>query len=292
MDRRAFLGGASAFGVSAAFTRPASAAEPDLAVLLEKRISTCLFTTTGASAAPMQVDELRARLDRARAGYDACRYVWLADELPRLISAAEATMTEAPTTEAAALASASYQLTAHALAKLLVSGVQPMAADRAVTRAQQAGDPLVLAQARRVLSTAARRIGDYEQAERVGIRAIEDLPLARQACPATGRHAVELWCVAGYAAAVRGDRDRSVECYREATSVAAHIDDPAILHRPHHTPALIAQCGQLGQKLPCLRGGAPSGGVPVETFEPVQIDHARYRLLVEIVEIRGEPEIQ
>ncbi len=230
VDRRAFLGAAGAFGVAAAFTQPAAAAEPDPAVLLERRMSSCLFTTTGANAAPMPAVELRARLDRARVGFDACRYVWLSDELPRLVSTAEASMAATPTAETAGLASTSYQLAAHALAKLLVSGLQPMAADRAVHRAQQADDPLVLAQARRVLSTAARRIGDYEQAERVGIRAIEDLPL-RQDHPAAWRHAVELWCVAGYAAAMRDDRDRSVECYREAAAVADRISDHHQLRR-------------------------------------------------------------
>ncbi|WP_065388573.1 helix-turn-helix domain-containing protein [Saccharomonospora iraqiensis] len=231
VDRRAFLGAASAFGVAAAFTRPAAADEPDPAALLEKRISTCLFVTTGTNTAPMPTADLRARLERAQAGYNACRYVWLSDELPRLIFTAEASMAAAPTAETAALTSTSYQLAAHALAKLLVSGLQPMAADRAVHRAHQADDPLVLAQARRVLSTAARRIGDYEQAERVGIRAIEALPLTRQDHPATWRHAVELWCVAGYAAAIRGHRDRSVECYREAATVAAQISDHHQLQR-------------------------------------------------------------
>ncbi|OQO89627.1 transcriptional regulator [Saccharomonospora piscinae] len=225
VDRRAFLGVAGAVGVSAAFPIPAAADEPDPATLLEKRISACLFTTPGASAVPMPVVELQAGLARAQAGYNACRYVWLSGELPRLISAADATMAATPTAGTAALASASYQLAAHALAKLLVSGLQPMAADRAVHRAHQANDPLVLAQARRVLSTAARRIGDYDQAERVGIRAIEDLPLTHQDDPIIWRHAVELWCVAGYAAAIRGDRDRFVECYREAAAVAAQIND-------------------------------------------------------------------
>ncbi len=223
VHRRAFLGAAGAFGVAAVLPQAAVADEPDPAMLLERRISACLFATTSSSE-PMSVAELRAQLGRAQAGFDACRYLWLSDELPRLISAADASMVATPTAETAALASASYQLASHALAKLLVSGLQPMAADRAVNRALQAEDPLVLAQARRVLSTAARRIGDHEQAERVSIQAIEDLQLAQHHGPAM-RHVAELWCVAGYAAAVRGDRERCVECYREAAAAATRIHD-------------------------------------------------------------------
>lgn len=225
VDRRAFLGTAAVLGMSTPFTTTAiAAAEPDPAALLEKRISAALFNTSN-NAAPLAVGELRKRLAAAQAAFDGCRYLWLADAFPGLIASAEATLADTASPEAAALTSASYQLAGHALAKLLVSGLQPMAADRAVTRAQQSGNPLVLAQAQRTFSTAARRIGDYDQAEQIGVRAVEELPLTDNSPTELWRHASELWCVAGYAAAVRGDRDRSVECYAEAATVARQIDD-------------------------------------------------------------------
>ncbi|MEY7973636.1 XRE family transcriptional regulator, partial [Saccharomonospora xinjiangensis] len=211
-------------------------------------------TPRAPAARPMPVGSRGARLGRAQAGYNACRYAWLSDELPRLISAADASMAATPTAATAALSSASYQLAAHTLAKLLVSGLQPMTADRAVHRAYQADDPLVLAQARRVLSTAARRIGDYEQAERVGIRAIEDLPLTQQNHPATWRHVVELWCVAGYAAAIGGDRDRFIECYREAAAVAAQISDhhQQCMARDYALAHQISSASKLGDSATAL----------------------------------------
>lgn len=216
---------AGALGMSAAVTNPAAAAEPDPAALLEQRISAALFNPSG-HAASLSLGELRLRLSSAQAAFNQCRYLWLADAFPELIASSDTTLAAAPSAEAAALASASYQLASNAVGKLApAAGLQPVAADRAVRRAQQSGNPLVLAQARRTSSTAARRVGDCDQAERVGVHAIEELPLTDSTSAELWSHASHLWCVTGYAAAVRGDRDRSADCYAEASAVAARIDD-------------------------------------------------------------------
>ncbi len=193
-------------------------------MLLEQRISRALLGPATDNELPDQAT-LDRNLAAATEAFDSCHYVRLANQLPGLINAASALDT---TPSGAAFATEVYLLCGNALGKILVSGFQPLASDRAARAAENSGDPMLMAAAWRHVSGSARRFGSYDTAEEVGIRAVEALPITSTTPDRLRRRIAELWNATGYAAAVRGDADRSAECYRESHQVISTIRDPGL----------------------------------------------------------------
>ncbi|MGI8313411.1 helix-turn-helix domain-containing protein [Saccharopolyspora hattusasensis] len=227
VDRRAFLAAAGAVGTGLAFPHSAQAADSalDPAAVLERRLSTVLIDGTPTGPAVTR-SVLQAGLTAATSDFECCQYEALADRLPALIASAENTHSEHPAPAVAALVSQTYQLAARVLGKLEVGGLQPIAADRASHAAATSDDPVILAAARGAVATAARRTGYHGagHALRVSLDAAQTLLDNHASAPSAAlREAGMLYCGAGYAAAVRGDRQRSVDAYREAVGIARRI---------------------------------------------------------------------
>jgi transcriptional regulator with XRE-family HTH domain len=260
VDRRAFLATAGAVGAGLALpgTTWAWASVADPAVVLEQRLATVLVEAASAGPA-VTLPVLRSQLVAATAEFEDCQYRRLTDRLPALISAAEDTVRQHPSAALSTVVSQVYQLTARVLGKLAVSGWQSIAADRAARNAENSGDAVALAAARNVVASAARRSGHPEHAERISLHAAETLADTHTTSSAALREAGMLYCGAGYAAAVRGDRERSEEFYREATGIGRRIDDErdrqrVLANALSHRISAAYKLGDAAGALECARG--------------------------------------
>lgn len=240
--RRAFL--LAAGGVLAGTTvltgelaAPGVAVDP--AVFLARRLEGVLLGSALAAGRPASTSTLLAVLADASADFRACHYVDLAARLPELITAAEATHAQVGEPGSAAVLAQAYNLTTRALIKLDASGLEWVSADRAVRAAAQADDPLIVAEAQRLLGSACRRVGHHDRAQTLTLAAAEQLQLG-------GRHPDPrhlslygvLMCSAGYAAARAGDHDRAGELLDEADATTGRLGGHAA--RQHALVANVA----------------------------------------------------
>jgi transcriptional regulator with XRE-family HTH domain len=237
LRRRTFILAASlaALPGTAAASSATSAAtagtELDPAQLLATRLGDALLTT-GHNAAPVDAGRLRHALTARACDFTSCRYVRLAEQLPPLLATAEATA-EANRQEPGSqrLLAETYNLTTRALIKLEASGLEWLSADRALRAAWGADDPLVLAEAQRLIASVARRAGDHDRAQALTLAAAQHLQSGPR--PDAERLAMVgvLYCSAGYAAARAGDRERTRELLDEAAQVAQLLADDREKHR-------------------------------------------------------------
>lgn len=233
--RRTFIlaAGLAVLPGTAAGTASAAAPgiEPDPAQLLASRLGDALLTT-GTNAVPVDAGRLRRALTATASDFTSCRYVRLAEQLPPLLAAADATA-EAHRQEPGAqrLLAETYNLTTRALIKLEASGLEWLSADRALRAAWGADDPLVLAEAQRLIASVARRAGDHDRAQSLTLAAAQHLQSGPR--PDAERLAMVgvLYCSAGYAAARAGDRERTHELLDEADRVVQRLADDDEKHR-------------------------------------------------------------
>jgi transcriptional regulator with XRE-family HTH domain len=220
--RRAFLLAAGLAGTAAAVgeSAPRPETQVDPAAFLERRLTGALLADSTTGSRPVPIETLRAVLADARADFRCCHYVDLAARLPELITAAEATHAQLAEPASAAVLAHTYQLATRALIKLNASGVEWIAADRAVRAASEAGDPLVLAEAQRLLGSVFRRAGQHDRARTLTLAAADQLQLTDP-----GHLALYgvLMCSAGYAAARAGDRDQAVTLLGEADGTVGRL---------------------------------------------------------------------
>jgi tetratricopeptide (TPR) repeat protein len=126
-------------------------------------------------------------------------------------------------TDAAATAEL-YNTAVHVCIKLKVTGLDWLAADRALAAARQAADPAVSANVTRNVATLLRGAGRYDTAQRLALEAADRLPLSRATISAEHLSLYGmLLCNAGYAAAQAGDRSRCAELLDEASATAARL---------------------------------------------------------------------
>ncbi len=226
--RRAFLFAAGLAGtaVAAPGAFAAAEAEVDPAAFLASRLEVVLLGPTVPEAEPMPPDKLRAALASAWEDFHSCRYVKLATRLPDLITAAESAQRQFGGVRAARLVADAYNLATRALIKLEASGLEWISADRALRAASAADEPLVLAEATRLLGSVCRRAGHYDRAQELTLSAADQLDLggAEPNPEHLALHGV-LLCSAGYAAARGGDRERAVELLDEADATAVRLAD-------------------------------------------------------------------
>ncbi|MFI5593609.1 multiprotein-bridging factor 1 family protein [Amycolatopsis sp. NPDC051758] len=221
--RRSFLKaggvaiGAAVTGAPAAEAATStSAALPDPAVVLTTRLSDVLIGARAATGPAFPTAGLTRALAVARASFGKSDFLALADQLPALVRAAEAA-------QDAGAAAQAYTLVTRALVKLRPAGLEWISADRAVRAAGAAGQPLILAEAERMLSGVCRRAGDHDRAGALVVQAAERLTLDGR----DPRHLVlhaGLLCTSGYSAARAGDGARARDLLTEAAATANRLE--------------------------------------------------------------------
>jgi transcriptional regulator with XRE-family HTH domain len=196
---------------------PRTHAAGDAATDLVSGLERVFLRGTSAEAA-INPAELRAGLACVRADFQASRYRALAARLPVLLASIDSTTTEA------AVAAELYNTAVHVCIKLKATGLDWLAADRALAAARQAEDPAVSANVTRNVATLLRGVGRYDTAQQLALEAADRLPLSGPAV--TAEHLSlygMLLCNAGYAAAQAGDRSRCAELLSEADGAAARL---------------------------------------------------------------------
>ncbi|MFJ1767972.1 multiprotein-bridging factor 1 family protein [Amycolatopsis sp. NPDC088138] len=220
--RRSFLkAGGVAVGVAVAGA-PAAAAEvassevsPDPAVVLTARLSDVLVGAPASDGAVLPAAQLTRALAAAKVSFGKSDFLALAQALPALVRAAEATG------DAGARAQA-YTLTTRALVKLRPGGLEWISADRAVRAADEAAEPLVLAEAERMLSGVCRRARDHDRAQELVFAAADRLILDGR----DPRHLLlhsSLLCTGAYSAARAGDGGRARELLADAAATTGRL---------------------------------------------------------------------
>lgn len=228
--RRELLAAAAGLAGAATFSRPgaASANSPaDLAGGLQDLLY------GGGTAEPVPVPRLRAATIRARSDFQAACYDRLTATLPRLIAIATATRDCADGDErsaASTLLANAYIAAANLMIKLNDDPLAWTMADRALQAAQSGGDPLTLADARRVIATVMRRTGRRVRAHDLLISAARDIEPCGHATPGQLSMYGTLLEVAAYTAAVDGSRGVATELIDEAQAAATRLG-PGANHR-------------------------------------------------------------
>ncbi|MFF2951781.1 helix-turn-helix domain-containing protein [Kitasatospora sp. NPDC057965] len=160
-----------------------------------------------------------AALLMSRQEFKAARYDALAKALPSRIVAAQ---TVGSAEERALNVAQLYNLAVRLCIKLGDNNLVAITADRALTAARDGGDPLVVAEAQRMVSSAWRRQGSLARATDIVVVAAEDL-LVDTTVPESARLAArgDLYATAAYTAAKTGNRAYAHSLIREAADSAA-----------------------------------------------------------------------
>ncbi|RLK58547.1 helix-turn-helix protein [Actinokineospora cianjurensis] len=233
MRRRAFLAVAGMAGAAFALPRRADAfASADPATVLTERLGDVLLGPI-APGEPAPLIEVHRSLRTVQEDFLACRYLDLARRLPLVIAAGEATSRESDTPAAHGLLATAYTLASRVLTKLdPSSGLEWIASDRAMRAAAGAEDPLISAEAQRMVASAARRAGHHDRAQTLTLAAADHLTTAGpDPSPAHVAMHGMLYCSASYAAARAGDRDRATELLDDAAATARRLVDDPLRHR-------------------------------------------------------------
>lgn len=224
VDRRDFLAGAAAVGVSAALSAAPAAAAPS-----GSTIEDVLFGRLTADPLPAQ--QLAAQLAAARADYRAARYTRLARRLPKLLAQAVASRSAAAIDETAAASerlAAAYGIAAQLLIKLHDNGMACATADRAVQVAAAGDDPLIMAESQRLAATVLRRIDHRDSAQKLVLVAAAQLrSVSPSHDPRFSAMYGQLLAVASYTAAIRDDRDNAWTLLGEAEQSAREAGSSA-----------------------------------------------------------------
>jgi hypothetical protein len=112
-----------------------------------------------------------------------------------------------------------------------------MTSDRALQAAQDSGDQLVIADARRAVATAMRRARHPARADDLLLRACRDIEPGRNADPEQLATYGTLLTVAAYTAATAGNRDAASQYMSEAASAAARLGTARSSRQPAFGPA-------------------------------------------------------
>lgn len=232
--RRAFLI-AAGLAASTAVTEPDALASKHVGVdptaLLTRTLEGVLLGAAGPAVAPASTQALSSALRSATTDIRNCRYVDLAARLPDLIATAEATHLQISDPNTAGMVAQAYGLATRALFKLDASGLEWLAADRALRAADSADDPLLLAEAQRTLGAVCRRAGQHDRAQTLIISAADQLHAAGN--EHDPRHLLmrgSLMCSASYSAARSGDHDRAKDLLADADATALRLDG----HKTEH----------------------------------------------------------
>ncbi|MFD8939079.1 XRE family transcriptional regulator [Streptomyces sp. NPDC059578] len=154
----------------------------------------------------------------SRQEFRTARYDVLAKALPTRIATAQVVGTAE---ESAGAVAQLYNLAVRLCIKIGDNNLVAITADRALTAARLSGDPLITAEAQRMVSSAWRRQGRFARATDIVVVAAEEL-LADSGVPETDRLATrgDLYATAAYTAAKSGDRSYAHSLIDEAADSA------------------------------------------------------------------------
>ncbi|MFF0714142.1 helix-turn-helix domain-containing protein [Streptomyces bauhiniae] len=215
--RRNLLTGAMGAGAVAVMgTGSASAAPLDLEVSLFRL----------PPAKPVPLPRLVQQIAAARQDYCAVQYNRLAQVLPRLIAAAEATRdaSSGRARDEAHLALARTYVLAAELASKQHSDATWVAADRALSAARSSGIPVAVGEASRMLAIAMRRSGRPAVAVQMLTSEAADLDAAHDQTRAVR---TSLLLTGAYSAAAGHDRNTALDLMAEAGEELGHQDTTA-----------------------------------------------------------------
>ncbi|WP_369185824.1 helix-turn-helix domain-containing protein [Streptomyces sp. Y1] len=155
----------------------------------------------------------------SRQEFKAARYDVLAEALPGRIAAAGMV---GKAEERARHVAQLYNIAARLCIKIGTNNLVSITSDRALTSARLSGDPLVTAEAQRMVSSSWRRQGSLARATDIVVVAAEDL-LADKTVAEAARLATrgDLYATAAYTAAKSGDRSYAHALIKEAADSAA-----------------------------------------------------------------------
>ncbi|MFE4304753.1 helix-turn-helix domain-containing protein [Streptomyces sp. NPDC056891] len=220
MRRRTVLGALAAGASTVAVGTGTAMGQPSTGLSLDDM----LFRLPGAEPAPLRV--LASGTAAAREAFTAARYNDLANALPSLLSAAEATRDASSgraRQQASAVLARGYVLAAELAAKEH-SDTAWVAADRALAAARASGMPIPIGEATRVLAITMRRSGRASSAVRLLTHEGDQLDPAEAR---TGAVRTSLLLTAAYSAAAGGDRTTALALLDEADeTVERHPQAP------------------------------------------------------------------
>ncbi|MFD0560553.1 hypothetical protein ACFQ3B_26375 [Stackebrandtia endophytica] len=169
---------------------------------------------------------IAAQLAAAKTDLRATRYAELITNLPRLLANATATAEATTGTMANRYLAQAYCVAAQTLIRLHDDARAAACADRALHAARRAGDPVIAADAVRLVSTVVRRGPGAESAGHMILTAAQDLNDATGLPGADDRAMyTKLFAVAAYTAALADDADTATAALAEADAVCtAHTE--------------------------------------------------------------------
>ncbi|MFD0399042.1 helix-turn-helix domain-containing protein [Kitasatospora sp. NPDC059811] len=217
--RRPFLSLAVAAFVTPATGQQVAHAE---AVSPLSGLEDLLLYGPGRAPAPRREPTLKSvatSLVSSRQEFKAARYDTLAQALPGRLAAADMVGTAE---ERARNVAQFYNIATRLTIKIGDNNLVAVTSDRALTAARLGGDPLITAEAQRMVSSSWRRQGSLARATDIVVVAAEDL-LADTSVAEAARLATrgDLYATAAYTAAKSGDRSYAHALIREAADSAA-----------------------------------------------------------------------
>lgn len=223
--RRELFAGAAGLTVTGALglSRGAQASRPSDPT---GGLEAVLYGRGSGEAEPVSLTTLRAATERARGLFQSARYNVLSAELPELIATATATRDRSDGGErvsAGALLAEAYVVASGFMVKLNDDQLAWATADRAIQAAETAGEPLLLADARRSVATVLRRTGRADRARALLIDTAEEIRPGGRATAGQLSVYGNLLQVAAYTAAVDGDRSEARDLIAAARGTATRL---------------------------------------------------------------------
>jgi transcriptional regulator with XRE-family HTH domain len=193
------------------------------AALMDYRQLTPLLSAPAAGAEPIELDDLRREVGIVFDAYQASRYGFVAGRAPLLLTDA-VQAAQVYGAEAQALLALSYQAVTSMLTKLGETDLAWIAAERGLSAAQQAGDPVVLGSLFRSVTHALLSTGRYDAAVQLTETAAGVLePELAAADDAMLSIYGSLFLAGSMAAARTEDRSRTQDFLREAQDAADRL---------------------------------------------------------------------
>jgi hypothetical protein len=204
----------------------AGLAPPSLAGLEDLLLHRPHGALPGSDVTPATV---AAAVDASRREFSTCHYDALARALPARIAIAQALDARQPERAAAAVAKL-YNCATRLCIKLGEDGLAAVTADRALTAALDGADPLTVAEAHRMVSSAWRRQGHHTRAVDVAVTAAQHLAADRTTAQ-TERLSIlgNLYATAAYTAAKQDNRHTAHALITEAEATARQLGHDALL---------------------------------------------------------------
>lgn len=194
--------------------------------LLEYKAIPALLDPAAPPHPPSDAAARRRQIDEVNRLYQAGRYSATGQQLPHLIASAHISVTAATGNErriAERLLAETYHITAKTLTKIGETELAWIVAERALTLAERAEEPLLVAASAYHLGLAFLRAGNLADAKRVSLMTASSLGLAASASPERVSTSGALYLTAAIAAAREQDRREAERLLFQAAMAAERL---------------------------------------------------------------------